>query len=115
LFCLGWKPSKQLFQFELAPVFYDPQKANQLGPWFEPLMSILQSADNQQVHLVNTSFGADFRDSGRAAEKIEMDDTTCHGWLKGKNWSADLDDQMMRLRDRPGWRRPINRIFNGIR
>lgn len=68
LFCLGWRPSETTLislGTGRSPSTIDPQKAKRMWPWqwLEPLFgAFAQSADDQQVHLVNTFFQEmDFR------------------------------------------------------
>jgi hypothetical protein len=68
LFCLGWKPAETTLislGTGRSPHAFDPKRASRLWAWewIEPLVgAFLQSADDQQVHLVNTFFQElDFR------------------------------------------------------
>lgn len=68
LFCLGWKPAETTLLSlgtGRSPSRVDPKQANRMWPWqwLVPLFgAYAQSADDQQVHLVNTFFQeVDFR------------------------------------------------------
>ena len=68
LFCLGWQPAETTLislGTGRAPHSFNPQQAHRLWAWqwIEPLVgAFLHSADDQQVHLVNTFFQElDFR------------------------------------------------------
>lgn len=84
LFCLGWHPSETTLislGTGRAPHSYDPQKANRLWAWqwIVPLVgAFLHSADDQQVHLVNSFFKElDFRRfQVTLNQTIAMDDTS---------------------------------------
>ena len=84
LFCLGWKPSETTLislGTGRSPHKYDPKKAAGMWTWewIEPLVgAFLQSADDQQVHLVNTFFQElDFRRFQlNLNQPIAMDDAT---------------------------------------
>jgi predicted acylesterase/phospholipase RssA len=67
-FCLGWEPSETTLislGTGRSPHHFAPHQANRLWPWewIEPgLGAFMQSADDQQVHLVETFFPElDFR------------------------------------------------------
>lgn len=68
LFCLGWKPSETTLislGTGRSPDHFESKQANRIWAWqwVEPMINaFMQSADDQQVHLVNTFFQElDFR------------------------------------------------------
>ncbi len=68
LFCLGWQPAETTLislGTGRSPHHFDAGQANRLWAWqwIEPMVSaFMQSADDQQIHLVNTFFQElDFR------------------------------------------------------
>jgi len=82
LFCLGWDLSETTLislGTGRTPHSFDPQEVNKLWPWewIEPILGAFQqSADDQQVHLVNNFFkDLDFRRFQiDLREPISMDD-----------------------------------------
>jgi hypothetical protein len=84
VFCLGWHPSETTLislGAGRAPHSFNPRQANRLWAWqwIEPLIgAFLHSADDQQVHLVNTFFQElDFRRfQVNLNQNIGMDDVT---------------------------------------
>lgn len=67
-FCLGWDASETTLislGTGRSPHYFNPQQANSLWAWqwLEPMLgAFMQSADDQQIHLVNTFFQKlDFR------------------------------------------------------
>jgi hypothetical protein len=83
LFCLGWDPAETtLISLGTGrdPHFFDPGQVNRMWvwDWLTPILgAFLHSADDQQVHLVETFFQRlDFRRFQVDLEtSIEMDDT----------------------------------------
>lgn len=84
LFCLGWKPSETTLislGTGRSPRRFQPGQANRLWAWqwIEPMITaFMQSADDQQIHLVNTFFQQlDFRRfQVNLDEPIAMDDAS---------------------------------------
>jgi hypothetical protein len=84
LFCLGWKPAETTLLSlgtGRSPHHYDPAQAERLWAWqwIEPMVgAFMQSADDQQVHLVNTFFTElDFRRfQVNMSQPIGMDDAS---------------------------------------
>ncbi|NPV75671.1 MAG: patatin-like phospholipase family protein [Anaerolineae bacterium] len=82
IFCLGWDPAETTLislGTGRSPHRLESAEANRLRPWqwIDPILgAFLQSADDQQVHLVNTFFEQmDFRRFNfDMQEDIEMDD-----------------------------------------
>jgi predicted acylesterase/phospholipase RssA len=83
-YCLGWDLEKTTLislGTGRGPHHFDPQQANRLWAWqwISPLLgAFMQSADDQQVHLVDTFFpGLDFRRfQVDLSQPIEMDDVS---------------------------------------
>jgi uncharacterized protein len=81
--CLGWDLNETTLisiGTGRSPYSYDPEKAPRLRPlgWIKRILDVFsQSANDQQVHLVQTFFeGLDFRRFQiNLREHIEMDDT----------------------------------------
>lgn len=82
IYCLGWDPAETTLislGTGRSPHRLEPAEANRLRPWhwIDPILgAFLQSADDQQVHLVSTFFDQlDFRRFNFDMEEdIEMDD-----------------------------------------
>jgi len=81
-FCLNWDPAESTLislGTGRTPHKFNPQQADKLWPWqwLSPILgAFLQSADDQQAHLVDTFFQQlDFRRFNvDMAENIEMDE-----------------------------------------
>lgn len=106
MYCLNWDPAETtLISLGTGrnPHGFEPEKANQLWAWqwINPLLgAFLQSADDQQINLVNTFFDQlDFRRfQVNLAQPIEMDDVsqipllTSYGEELGKMILSDQVD-----------------------
>lgn len=111
LFCLGWQLSETTLislGTGRSPHSYDPQKAKQLWAWqwIAPLLdAFLQSADDQQVHLVTTFFQElDFRRFQIDLQQpIDMDETNqisrlaIYGEELGRMIIKDITDPMQEI------------------
>jgi hypothetical protein len=110
-FCLNWDPAETtLISFGTGrePHVLDPGEANRFKTWnwLKPVLgAFLQSADDQQVHLVDTFFDQlDFRRfQVNLREPIEMDDPkaipelTAYGDELGRKILNDETDQAMNI------------------
>lgn len=84
LFCLGWKPAETTLislGTGRSPHTYDPKRASSFWAWnwIEPMLgAFMDSANEQQVHLVNTFFQElDFRRfQVNLNQPIAMDDAS---------------------------------------
>jgi uncharacterized protein len=114
-FCLKWKPEETtLISLGTGrdPVHYDSKSLQKFYPWdwIEPILgAFLNSADDQQVHLVDTFFEAlDFRRfQVNMTDPIEMDDTSQvntlikYGQQMGQMILNDMYDQAHQLKAVP--------------
>ncbi len=123
LFCLGWKPSETTLLSlgtGRGPKTFDSKKASQLWAWqwIEPMVgAFMQSADDQQVHLVNTFFQElDFRRfQVNLEQSIAMDDASqitrlsTYGDELGRMIMDDVTDPIQEMVPRLA---PINKNIN---
>jgi hypothetical protein len=114
-FCLKWNPEETTLislGTGRGPVHYDTKQLQKFYPWdwIEPTLgAFLSSADDQQVHLVDTFFEAlDFRRfQVNMKDPIEMDDTSQmdtlieYGQQMGQMILNDMYDQAHQLKAVP--------------
>jgi hypothetical protein len=114
-FCLKWNPEETTLislGTGRGPVHYDTKQLQKFYPWdwIEPTLgAFLSSADDQQVHLVDTFFEAlDFRRfQVNMKDPIEMDDTSQmdtlieYGQQMGQMILNDMHDEAHQLKAVP--------------
>jgi patatin-like phospholipase/acyl hydrolase len=111
LFCLGWKPAETTLislGAGKSPSHFNPKQAKRMWAWewIEPMISAFtQSADDQQVHLVNTFFqDLDFRRfQVKLNQSIAMDDASkiprlaVYGEELGRMILSDMTDPIQEV------------------